>query len=196
MNILCSLWGRNWISVYSYYLEGFMVSEVVNCPKSRQSKTGRNFNFATDLKLILQQTEVLQYVWSAYRLVSYQFYSCFGQLLPFRSKIKITGTRRVSTLWRNHTHKWSTYSTWQRSELQGGASEERNILLSTEVINETCIVSRLIMDIVRNIERLSDQGNQVGCTCRRHGEDEKFLHIWAEGSSRQTALQGVDVIEH
>jgi len=135
-----------------------MVSEVVNCPKSRQSKTGRNFNFATDLKLILQQTEVLQYVWAAYRLVSYQFCSCLDRLLPFRSKIKITGTRRVSTVWRYHTHKWSTYSTWQRSELQGGASEERNILPSTEVINETCIVSRLITDIVRNRERLSDQG--------------------------------------
>jgi len=70
-----------------------MTSEVVNCPQSRQCKTGSPFNFATDLKLILQQTEVLQYVWAAYRLVSYQFYSCLEWLLPLSFKIKITGTR-------------------------------------------------------------------------------------------------------
>jgi len=53
------------------------------------------------------------------------------------------------------------------------------------------------MDIVRNTVRLSDQGkSELVVYAERMGESEKLLHIWAETSSRQTALQGGDVTEH
>jgi len=48
-----------------------------------------------------------------------------------------------------------------------GASEEKSTLLSAEVIDENCAVSRLITDIVRKRERLPFEGKS-GWVCMQN----------------------------